>query len=100
MRLTHGLRSFVTAPVLAVAVAVGIFQLSSCSERWQGFVYPKRENLGNVLDAGTYSSLPECRQAAKAMLEALHATTGDYECGKNCQAPDSNGLRVCDETSR
>lgn len=100
MRVTRGLPPALAVVSVLVLTAFACISLSSCSERWDGFVYPKRESLGTVMNTGTYSSLAECRQSALAMLKALNASDGDYECGKNCQAPDGGGLSVCEETSR
>jgi hypothetical protein len=82
------------------ALMVAALAAWACSERWDGFVYPEKANLLEVRNIGTYSSLEDCRRAARSVLAALDATTGDFECGLNCRPPDSGGLHVCEETSR
>jgi hypothetical protein len=84
----------------ASALLFAFLAVSACSERWDGFVYPKKDRSSEVHRIGTYSSLADCRRAARSVLAALDATTGDFECGLNCRPPDSGGLHVCEETSR
>jgi len=81
------------AALTLVAVALG------CKSEWHGFVYPDRDNLLTYRDIGVYSTLEDCRAAARAALASANATDrGDYECGKNCRP--SGGIHVCDETLR
>ena len=73
--------------------------LAACSETWEGYVYPNRNNLSNHVAVGTHQSLDECRAAAINTLNRVSSVSrGDYECGLNCK---SNGsLRVCKRTER
>lgn len=70
-------------------------------ERWEGFVYPNRNNLSIHQNIGEFESLESCRVASKNMLYQLNAqNSGDYECGLNCEFNLDYGLNVCKETHR
>jgi hypothetical protein len=95
---SHGPVTIGSLPCLTmVALACG-------KDEWHGFVYPGE--AFDSRDIGTFSSLEECRAAARAYLQRLDASgTGDYECGLNCRAePDYTGLgtplHICTETLR
>ena len=84
--------------LLLVAVLVSA-PLFGCSEEWEGFVYPNRNNLLVDIPIGTFKSLQECRAAAQAMLERLGALErGDYECGLNCKRREGSHLLICERT--
>lgn len=79
------------------------FAMVGCSDRWEGFVYPNRNNLSNHRNLGAFESLEMCRAAAKGFLTEIKALeSGDYECGKNCDNGSnfSSGIKVCEETLR
>jgi hypothetical protein len=80
-------------PLLFVSAIIG------CSrDRWEGYVYPNKNNLNNYIYVGEYQSIEACRDAATAKLEEIGASIrGDYECGKNCRT--GAGLKICEETS-
>jgi hypothetical protein len=73
-----------------------------CSDTWEGFVYPNKNDLTQHRNLGSFSSLEACRAAAKGLLASLHALErGDYECGKNCDdGSQLGGIEVCKETLR
>lgn len=91
-------------PVLQYAlVGAVIASALSCSEdRWRASVYPTGNHLDGVRDLGEYSSLDECRDAARGLLARLGtAGVGTYECGKNCEVSSYIGgmpLYICEET--
>jgi hypothetical protein len=66
---------------------------SSEQDRWEGFVYPDRDDLTRHRVIGTFSSMDECLSAVRE--EA--GPEGAYECGLNCRA-GSDGLSVCERT--
>ena len=82
---------------------VTVLFVTGCSqERWEGYVYPDKNNLTRHTYVGEYNTLESCRAASVSMLQSLNAVrTGDYECGKNCKS-ESNlpGIRICEETLR
>ena len=67
-----------------------------------GFVYPNKADLTQHIEIGVFSSLEECREAAQDKLVLSGwASSGDYECGLNCEQKAEYGdLFVCKETSR
>ena len=75
---------------------------AGCADRWEGFVYPNKEDRKQHHTFGPFASLHACRAAAQDMLAALHVLDrGDYACGHSCE----NGSRVrgsesCQETRR
>lgn len=87
---------------MRVIVLVIALALAGCSDRWEGFVYPDKENLTKHFGIGEYETLEACRWAARTAL-LQHADRGleqgDYECGLNCK-PFGNDMKVCDKTER
>ena len=73
-----------------------------CSDQWEGFVYPNKTDLTTHRNIGHFSSLEDCRAAARGVLAELKAVDrGDYECGKNCDdGSQLGGIKVCKETRR
>lgn len=82
-------------PLLALA-------LLGCSERWEGFVYPNKNDLTKHIGIGTYDSLEDCRASAINTLSTLSSNErGDYECGLNCRSEGAlPGMKVCKDTSK
>jgi hypothetical protein len=83
--------------------ALAVLVITGCSDSWEGFVYPNRNNLAVHRNLGKFKSLEMCRAAAKGYLDDLKATdTGDYECGKNCDDGSKflSGIKMCEETLR
>ncbi len=83
---------------------LALFLLSGCSERWEGFVYPNRENLSNFIVTGRFDTLDDCRASSMDILKKLKIRNGDYECGKNCQGSVGDSIigkaRMCERTER
>lgn len=72
--------------------------LCGCSEAWEGYVYPNKNNLSSHDFIGTFTSLEQCRAASIGRLEATNAINrGTYECGLDCRGVDP---RVCKRTER
>lgn len=66
-------------------------------EKWDGFYYPNKENLAVDQHIGTYSTLGDCREAARAIIQSnLNA---DYECGLNCDTSKGKPY-ICEKTER
>lgn len=86
------------------AVAIALTACACRDDTWVGIVYPNRDELLVHREIGTYSSVADCRTAAKAYLSGIAATrgdaAGDYECGKNCRQATPEGVRICEETAR
>ena len=76
--------------------------LFGCSERWDGFVYPNKNDLSNHIAIGTFESIESCRESATRTLNSISSTQrGDYECGLNCKTQSlQTDLKICDETSK
>lgn len=88
------LRAGVLMPL--VFLVLGCFQ-----ERWEGYVYPNKQDLTQHIFVGEYSTLESCRAGALAKLHQLNTlSSGDYECGKNCRSESGLTIRVCEETLR
>ena len=74
--------------------------LLSCSDdKWEGFVYPKKDNLIDYIKIGDYKSLEECRLALYMHIDAYDLNDADFECALNCKQ-SFNELKICEETSR
>ena len=70
-------------------------------EKWNGFVYPDKNDLTVYKNIGTFSSLEACRSADLSKLSALGATKkGDYECGLNCKSESIGSVKLCEQTKR
>ncbi len=81
-----------------------IINLSLCGcfgEKWEGFVYPDKNDLTVYKNIGVYNSLEACRSASLNKLSALGATNrGDYECGLNCKKGNVGSVKICEQTKR
>jgi hypothetical protein len=87
------------APCAIFGIGLIALSLVGCGERWEGFVYPDKNNLANHLSIGEYSSLENCRDAARSALKDISSiTSGDYECGLNCS--DGASQKICEKTGR
>lgn len=87
--------------MLKALLVIALF-VSGCSDRWEGFVYPNKNNLSTFVNIGSFETLESCRAKSIARLDALSKRlTGDYECGKNCDSGAKlGGLKICEETVR
>lgn len=84
-----------------IVVALLLPLLAACSERWEGFAYPDRNDLTRHYLAGEHKTLDSCRAASLALLRRLNSFQGDYECGLNCRSGGSlPGLKICERTER
>jgi len=81
---------------------LGLLLCSGCSDTWEGFVYPNKNDLTTHRSLGEFPSLAACRAAARGILSELQALDrGDYECGKNCDdGAKLGGVKICQETLR
>lgn len=84
---------------LLVIVVLGLF-ITSCdliSERWDGYVYPNKNNLSNFISAGNgFSSFEKCQAACISIIRSNNWQNADYECGLNCKFKD--GMNICEKT--
>lgn len=88
---SSAIRSTIVASILVLS--------AGCSESWEGYAYPNKNDLGQHIALGQFSSLEECRAAAVDTLRRVSTERkGDYECARDCR--DESGLRVCAETTR
>lgn len=74
--------------------------LAGCSsgERWEGYVYPDKDNLLMHRNSGEFDSLEECEAASMEILKSMSALQkGYYECGKNCDPGSSHYNRHCED---
>ena len=72
---------------------------SESSDRWEGRIFPNRDNPAIHISIGEFKTLEACRFTATDKLRAMRlAESGDYECAKNCRIEDISLLRVCEET--
>ena len=82
-----------------LAYLVAAVALSGCSNSYRGIVYPIPDDYITDFYVGYYSALDVCREAPTAVMRAMGAYEGNYECGKNCEIMDYElELYVCDET--
>lgn len=58
--------------------------INSQSKDWQGYAYPDKNNLSNVIDVGKHKTEDDCNNAAiNALLRnGSNTRIGDYECDK------------------
>jgi hypothetical protein len=87
---------------LALTLTLVLLLCGGCSDKWEGFVYPNKNDLTKPRNLGHFSSLEACRSAARGVLAELNALErGDYECGKNCDDGSKlGGIKICKETLR
>lgn len=76
--------------------------LCGCKEKWQGVVYPDKNNLTLYAKIGYFPSLKECAVAARSTLDAFSRYgLGDYECASGCDGGAELGeIEICEETSK
>ena len=86
-----------------ICVLIISFLLASCGEeKWEGFVYPNKNDLTVYRNIGVYESLESCRSATWYMLSEISSIErGDYECGLNCEYRSGmGGIKICEKTER
>jgi hypothetical protein len=60
--------------------------LSGCDEdKWEGYLYPDKDNLTNHIKTGEFGTLEECRNTTISHAHAANYNNFDYECGLNCK---------------
>ena len=79
--------------------------ITGCTQEWQGYVYPNKNDLTKHIELGKFNSLEQCRNAAIDKLWKLgDRSKGDYECGLNCQPLKNYGgatdINICEKTER
>ena len=89
-------------PLLIIgAVIVAIYFVWFAEDDvWSAYVYPNANDLMVDHFAGEFSTLENCRDAAKTMIEINGWTNADYECGLNCEPWEGTSINVCEETLR
>ncbi len=85
-------KSFRIAVILSCLILSGCFE-----EKWLGFYYPDKNNLLIDKEIGTYSTLEDCRQAARLLIQSN--PNGDYECALNCDTSKEKPY-ICEKTER
>lgn len=89
------MRKSITLVLLLLILPV---MVTGCSERWQGVVYVNKHNTANYRTVGEFSSLEECREAARTYLTGIKAQdTGAYECWKNCTYKEALDEYTCEK---
>ena len=85
-----------------IVMALTVVTLSGCSDSWEGFVYPNRNDLTRHRNLGKFESLEACRASALGFLAEIKTLDrGDYECGKNCDDGSKlSGIKLCEKTLR
>ena len=85
---------------IIVVIIIGAFLIFG-RESWIGFYYPNQYDLTRNTQSSELGSLEECRLWVEGQVDTYNPSGSgyDYECGKNCKAPDHpGGLYLCDET--
>ena len=96
-------RKFASEPDCSEYFDTGTKKRAVPSQRWQGSVYPDRNNLRNDIRLPEYASLESCRRAALHMIHSNGWKNADYECGLNCRPmfPELvDSVLVCKKTLR
>ena len=88
--------------VKQIMMTLAVVAIAGCSDSWEGFVYPNRNDLTRHRNLGKFESLETCRASAFGFLAEIKALdSGDYECGKNCDnGSNFSGIKLCEETLR
>jgi hypothetical protein len=88
---------------VAIVVFFLIFFLFK-DEKWEGVVYPDRNNLTKYFYVGkSFKSLEECRDACQRTIYSSNYKEADYSCGMDCKPlypniPDS--VMLCKRKER
>ncbi len=82
-----------------------ILTLPGCSQEWQGFIYPNKNDLSKHIEVGKFDSLEKCRYASLSKLNLMGKRyEGDYECGLNCKPlknfDGTSDMSICEKTER
>jgi hypothetical protein len=89
-------------PLSVLPLTLVLLLYAGCTDRWEGFVYPDKNDHTPQHSFGPFASLQDCRAAARDMLAAFQALErGDYACGHNCDNGSRlGGSKSCQETLR
>ena len=89
-------------PSPVVLLTLVLLFCAGCTDRWEGFIYPNKNDRTQHHTFGPFASLQACRTAAKEMLVTLQAREhGDYACGHHCDNGSRvRGTQICQETRR
>ena len=69
--------------VKQIMMTLALVAIAGCSDSWEGFVYPNRNDLTRHRNLGKFESLEACRVSALGFLAEIKALdSGDYEFGK------------------
>lgn len=83
---------------IIIFLALSCLFLGACKkESWLGFFYPNKNDLTIDREIGSFSSLEDCRRAARALIEVN--SNADYECGLNCDTAKGKPY-ICEKTER
>ena len=86
--------------MIARVAVLATLLLQGCSDRWESFVYPNRNDLTVHINGGQWSTLEDCRNASLLGLRvAGRLEIGTYECGLNCK-PFTEDMKMCEKTTR
>lgn len=94
-------KKLVVSVIIIVLIIIGIYLFQSRKETWLGFYYP--DGCLTCEDQYIYSPQFDNRAACLAWATNLkqqrNNPSDDFECGKNCKAPDrKSNFYVCEET--
>ena len=83
------------------ALLLAAMVLYGCSERWEGLVYPSKNDLAAAERVGIFETLEDCRNAVRTKLDQLRALGGAYACGPNCDDQGhAGGGKLCKALTR
>ena len=88
--------------LMLITLSFSVWLISCSKNEWEGFVYPDGADLTEHRNIGIFESLEDCRAVARNTLASIGSlTTGDYECGLNCELRSGmGGIKICEETAR
>lgn len=65
-------------------LAIAIFIYLVNPPKWNGYAYPDKNNLSNVIQLGEFKTEDDCNAAAINTLRRVSSVSaGDYECHKD-----------------
>ena len=70
-------------------------------QEWTSMIYPDKNNTKRSKKSGIYKSLEECRKNSLLELKNLKLeTTGDYQCGLNCEHHEGMKVDICEKLTK
>jgi len=86
---------------MKIALLLTAMVLCGCSERWEGLVYPSKNDPSATERVGIFETLEDCRKAVRTKLDQLRALSGPYACGPNCDDQGyAGGGKLCNAIRR